>query len=89
MCSIFTLCRAVKAVSELEKKADSKRQTIKSTRYSVCVLSIYHHPTLKYRFKNLLANLFSKFIIALASRGVKIVWLGECLAIYPPEPSLY
>jgi len=50
-CSTLILCKEVKAVSELEKKADSSRQTIKSARYSVSVPSMYHHPTLKYRFR--------------------------------------
>jgi len=33
MCSILILCKAIKAVSELEKKADKRRQTKRNTRY--------------------------------------------------------
>ncbi len=38
--SSLILCREIKAVSELEKKADSSRQTKRNTRYSVSTLDI-------------------------------------------------
>jgi len=37
ICSILILCKAIKAVSELEKKADKRRQTKRNTRYSVSI----------------------------------------------------
>jgi len=47
MCSNLILCKEIKAVSELEKKADKRRQMKRNTRYSVSMLDICHHPTLK------------------------------------------
>ncbi|MBA7472460.1 hypothetical protein ES707_07787 [subsurface metagenome] len=43
-CSILILCRAMKDVSEAEKKADSSRQMTKRTMYS-SILDIQYHPT--------------------------------------------
>jgi len=45
-CSILIRCREVKAVSELEKKADKRRQIKRNTRYSVSMLDIWYHPAL-------------------------------------------
>jgi len=39
-CSTLTLCKEIKAVSELEKKADKRRKTKINTRYSVSVPDI-------------------------------------------------
>jgi len=40
MCSSLTLCKEIKAVSELEKKADRRRQTKSNTKYSVSIPDI-------------------------------------------------
>jgi len=37
ICSTLILCKAIKAVSELEKKADKIRQMKNNTRYSVSI----------------------------------------------------
>ena len=39
-CSTLNRCKEIKAVSELEKKADKRRQTKRNTKYSVSRLDI-------------------------------------------------
>jgi len=40
MCSTLNRCKAIKAVSELEKKADNKRQTKRRAKYSISIPDI-------------------------------------------------
>jgi len=37
ICSTLIRCREIKAVSELEKKADNSRQTMSNTKYSISI----------------------------------------------------
>jgi hypothetical protein len=39
-CSILIFCNETKAVSELEKKAERRRQRMRNTKYSVSILDI-------------------------------------------------
>jgi hypothetical protein len=39
-CSILIFCNETKAVSELEKKAERRRQMMRNTKYSVSILDI-------------------------------------------------
>jgi len=43
-CSNLTFCREIKAVSELEKKADKRRHTTRSTKYSASESDTQNHP---------------------------------------------
>ena len=47
-CSTLIRCREIKAVSELEKKADKRKQTKRSTKYKISIPDICHYQALNF-----------------------------------------
>jgi hypothetical protein len=55
-CCTRNLSRETKAVSELEKKADKRRQIKRNTRYSVSIDILPHLTIFLYSYRKLLSN---------------------------------